>query len=406
MKQNGAAIAMLTPAADGWTLHDATGCQQIFATLAEAAATLKPGLALHLALPCDALIIEGLRLPTPDRSELPSMVRLQLEKSLPYPLEEVSADFIVLETTPKESSVVSIVASHAALEKLCQPLRQRGVSPRWVTPYVLHVAAACPAAETVLAVYPEQKQIVLAICAAGKLSWAHIIASTSAAELSAELPQALLVAAMEGAPTDFRRVLLAPEARALTPVLRGALPQPIDPLPAISPMLDAPLNLVPPSWLLVAQQAVQARRMRRNLQLAGLFYFCVLAAGAVYWFLMNREAEALARQVAAAQPKLQFIQARQARSNILAPAADPARSTVELLYLIQRAIPDGATRITEFDQQMDQWRVVGEAPNAALAIDYMNRLKADPDLSAYQISAGPPQLLPNEHAQFNIFGKR
>jgi hypothetical protein len=63
-------------------------------------------------------------------------------------------------------------------------------------------------------------------------------------------------------------------------------------------------------------------------------------------------------------------------------------------------------RITEFDQQPGQWRVTGEAPNAGLAIDYVTRLKADPELAAYQINASPPQLLPNEHAQFSIFGTR
>ena len=37
-----------------------------------------------------------------------------------------------------------MTAPHATLEKLCEPLRQRGLLPERITPYVLHVAAACP----------------------------------------------------------------------------------------------------------------------------------------------------------------------------------------------------------------------------------------------------------------------
>lgn len=406
MKKHGAALAMLTPTADGWKLWNASGTAQTFATLADASVALTPGTPVHLALPCHELVIEGLRLPTTERAELASMVRLQLEKSLPYPLDEVSADFVVVNTLKKESAVVSLAVSHASLERLCQPLRSRGLLPERITPFVLHVAAACPAAGTVLAIYPEQGELVLAICTGGQLAWAHIVTGTDAARLASELPQALLAAAMEGAPADFTRVLLAPEARALSPVIGAALAAPIETLPAAAPDLAGSLNLVPLSWRNAAQQQIRTQRIRGRLKAIGAGYFCVLVAGLTYWFLLNREAAELAVRVAAAQPKLQLIQARQARSNALAAAVDPSRSAVELLYLVQRALPGDSTLITEFDQQPDLWRVVGEAPNATQAIDYITRLKADPDLSTYQITAGPPQLLPNEHAQFNIFGKR
>ena len=49
--------------------------------------------------------------------------------------------------------------------------------------------------------------------------------------------------------------------------------------------------------------------------------------------------------------------------------------------------------------------MVGEAPTASVAIDYMAKLKAEPGLDAFTIDAKPPQLLPNDHAQFNINGK-
>jgi hypothetical protein len=62
-------------------------------------------------------------------------------------------------------------------------------------------------------------------------------------------------------------------------------------------------------------------------------------------------------------------------------------------------------QFTEFEQMAQQWRVVGEAPSAAIAIDYLSRLKKDPDLSTNQITADPPRLLANDRAQFQVVGK-
>ena len=78
---------------------------------------------------------------------------------------------------------------------------------------------------------------------------------------------------------------------------------------------------------------------------------------------------------------------------------------MELLYQASRNLPTDGIRITEFDLQATQWRIIGEAPTANLAIDYVSRLKAEKELKTFLIEAKPPQLLPNEHAQFTIYGK-
>lgn len=407
MKKAGVESAMITPAAEGWLLHSSGTAAQPVATLAEAVGALPASTPVSLALPCTALVIEGLKLPATERDELAGMVRLQLEKNLPYPIEEVSSDFVVVRTEENESSVITFSAPHSSLDALCEPLREGGRLPETVTPYVLHVVAACPAEETVLAVYPEQGQIVLAISAGGRLAWAHVIASMDPARLAAELPQALLAAAMEGAPSSFSRVLLAADCRTLDPVLRDAVPVDIDELPAVAPALDSSLNLEPATWLHAALRQQRIRRLRRQLQVAGVFYFIAVIAAVVYLVLLRQQAAKVQAQLAAVRPQLELVQSRQARSNALAGATDPSRTTLELLYLLQRDLPAESVRITEFDVQSGgQWRVTGEAPNANLAIDYVTRIKGDKDLTAYQINAGPPQLLPNEHAQFSIFGKR
>jgi hypothetical protein len=398
--------ALLTPSAEGWLLRCGDDPAQNVATLAEAAAALLPGLPVHLALPCQALIIERLNLPATQREELVGMVRLQSEKALPFPIDEVSIDFVNIATGPQESTVLAVSAPHATLETLCQPLRERGIVLERLTPFVLHVAAACPADETVLAIYAEQGECVVAIAEAGQLSWTHVLAATDADRLTAALPQLLLPAIMEGVATTFSRVLLARDCWDLEPALREFFELPVDPLPPAATMLAAPINLAPDSWQAQENEVRRARNRRQQLLIAAALYLLAAAGVIFYLATLERKAANLDAQFAAVRPKLELIQKRKVRSNALAAAVDPNRYTVELLYLVLRGLPTDEVRITEFDETPDQWRLVGEAPSANLAIDYVARIKEDKDLAAYQINAPPPQLLPNEHAQFNIFGKR
>ena len=146
MKKTGAAPALLTPDAIAWRLLRAGVPPQKFATLAEAAAALPAGTHLHLALPCQAVLLERMTLPATDRAELAGMVQLQLEKSLPFPIEDVSADFLIVETGETESTLVSAAAQHGQLAALCAPLRERGRPPEKITPFAMHIAAANPLA--------------------------------------------------------------------------------------------------------------------------------------------------------------------------------------------------------------------------------------------------------------------
>ncbi|HJZ79169.1 MAG TPA: pilus assembly protein PilM, partial [Pyrinomonadaceae bacterium] len=67
------------------------------ADLNEAAGLLSSGDNIVLGLPANAVIAQRLRLPTVDPSEFEGMVRLQVEKAFPYPPEEVTSDFEVIE---------------------------------------------------------------------------------------------------------------------------------------------------------------------------------------------------------------------------------------------------------------------------------------------------------------------
>ena len=92
-------------------------------TIEEVASSLPANVPVHLALPCQATLIERIKLPSTDRDELVGMLQLQLEKTLPYPIEEVSNDFEVIHQAENESTLLSISANNLQLDRLCEPLR-------------------------------------------------------------------------------------------------------------------------------------------------------------------------------------------------------------------------------------------------------------------------------------------
>ena len=221
MKLPGADVAQLSPNAHGWRLHYA-GVAQELPTLEEAAAAVPPRVRLHLALPCQMALLERLTLPATSRDELAGMAQLQLEKTLPYPVEEAASEVQVISQAETESTVLSIAVNTESLSRLCEPLRSRQRLPRKITLFAQHLAAACPAGETVLAVWNEQEHLTLAIFENKKLSWAHTLPFSDISTLADELPGLLLGADMEGVPTNFNRVFVTEESSSLSETLKEA----------------------------------------------------------------------------------------------------------------------------------------------------------------------------------------
>ncbi|RYD62339.1 MAG: hypothetical protein EOP84_34690, partial [Verrucomicrobiaceae bacterium] len=118
MKKPGGEVAQLTPDSHGWRVNHA-GKSQSVATLAEAIPLIPAQSPIHLAIPTSMVLMERLTLPATDREELGGMVQLQLEKMLPYPVEEVTSDFQVLSSGETESTVVSLAVNAPSLSALC-----------------------------------------------------------------------------------------------------------------------------------------------------------------------------------------------------------------------------------------------------------------------------------------------
>ncbi len=405
MKKPSAATALLTPNADGWRLRLAGREMQSMKTLEEAVSAIPAEQQIRLALPGNFVVLERLTLPATDREELSGMVQLQLEKTLPYPVEEASSDFEIIRQTDSESTVLSVAANSSQLSELCAPLRSRERLPEKITLFAMHVAAACPADETVLCVWPEEGQLQVAICEHGKLGFAQTFPGTDGNALIAELPQLLLGAEMEGVPTEFARVRLEQGCAGLREPLEDALGRPVELISFDGPMPEPPGNLAPPQWKAELRRLASAGRLRQQLQIAAVIYLLLVAGAFIYLVWLNKRVQKIDGQIASAQPQIEAVIAKQTRWNGLAPAIDPSRYAVETLFLVFNSLPSNEVKITIFDHNPSQFRVEGEAASAALAIDFVEKMRAEKGLSAYTIESPPPEILTSGAAHFRIFGK-
>lgn len=393
---------VITPGADGWCVD---GRQGAFPTLKEAVAGSVAGQGIYLSLPCNAVLMEHLTLPALDREELAGMVRLQLEKTLPFSPEEMTSDFQILSQTEKESHLLSVAINNAQLDSLCSDLRQLQRLPEKISIFAMQVAASRPKDRLVLVIYRERDHLVVGLADHGKLAYAQTTARSSGEELASELPQLLLSATMEGIETGFSEIHLEEASSELQPALEKLLDLPVVLFSVRQPLPEIELDLLPEAWSAERQRISRATARRSQLKIAGAIYIGVLFLAFLYLFFLGQRVSAVNRKVAQEQPRVEAIKNRMARWNALAGAVDPGRSTVEILHQITSNRPSNELRITLYEQTREQFMLEGEAPSANMAIEFSEQLKQNPALSQFSFEIAPPTILPNEHAQMRIFGK-
>jgi len=378
---------------------------RVVMSMAEAVAALPPQSRVHLALPVSAVFFERMRLPSTNPDELLGMMRLQLEKTLPYPVEEVASDVVIVESGETESVVVAVALNTAHLDALSAPLRTAGCLPEKITVHAMHLASACSKTGIDLLVYKEEEKSVVVITENGKIGFVQTLAATGIEEVPRELPQVLLGAELEGVPVTFTRVRLDPECAGIREELGVQLGVPVEVIAPDAPLEEPAMNLFPAAWQGALAAAERSANLKARLITAGAVYLAIILGALGYLIWMNGKVAALDAKLRAMQPEVASIQARSEKWNALAPAIDPSRYTVELLYQIQKSLPSDSIRITQFDQNIGQFTIEGEAPTAGLAVEYGEQLKANPELKDFHFEVAPPAILPNEHAQFRIFGK-
>lgn len=375
------------------------------ASLEEAGTLLQPGEDFVLGLPVAVVLAQRLRLPTVDREEFEEMARIQIEKAMPYSTEEMTtASEIISET--EEGSVISAVAVHnEKLSELAAPLLSFGLIPSQVTVYAAQRAATHAPVGAALLIYPESDAIVCGISEEGKLSFTRTLDAADPLQLQRDLPQLTLSAELQGINTSFPKILLDESLYGLRDTVEGIFATSVELIAVEVPPADTGLNLLPESWRQRRAQVVKRGEWRKRIIWAGGAYAALLVLFLLCLLVLRLEIGRLGRKIAKDAPRTEFVKMTAARWRSLAPAIDPRYYPIEVLVHLSESLPSADVRITKFDQSARQLSVEGEANTAALAYQFADKVKKNPDLQMFQFDMAAPRLLPNEHAQYRLEGK-
>jgi hypothetical protein len=398
------------PAAHGWDVVrfaelNAAWEVRAVTTLEEAAEVLRLEDDIVLGLPVDAVLAQRLHLPTTDPTEFDEMVRIQVEKAMPYSPDEMTTDSELI-TQSEEGSVISAVAVHnEKLDELAAPLLARGLIPSQVTVYAGQRAATHSPEGTSLFIYPENGSIVCAIAEEGKLSFTHSLDGADALQLQRDLPQLTLSAELQGINTSAPRVLLAENLYEFRDTVEGIFATNAELIAVEVPPAESRLNLLPESWRLRRAQVVRQKEWRKRLLIGAAAYVALLSLFCAYLVVLRFQIGRLDKKISGDAPKTDFVRATDAKWKALAPAIDPHYYPIEVILHLFDSLPSADVRITVFNQSARQISVDGEANSAALAYQFADKVKKNPDLQTFQFELGAPRLLPNDHAQFRLEGK-
>jgi hypothetical protein len=373
-------------------------------TLEEAVPLLSADDEFVLGLPISAVMAQRFRLPSVDPAEFPDMIRLQIEKSLPFPADEVTSDFELIEQSENESVVSAIAISNDRLAELASPLLERGYIPRQVTVYATQRANTHAPKGNALLIYPEGEMLIYAVTENGKLSLARAI-ERNGDQLETELPQLRLSAELQGIDASSPNVFLDETCYEMRDAVQGILASPAEIVGIELPPAPVKLNLLPESWRRRRLQLMRQVEWRKRLFWIGGAYLGIIVLLFAYLGLLRFQVGRFDRRIAHDAPATEFVRATEAKWKALAPAIDPHYYPVEILQHLFESLPSADVRVTSYNQSARQISVDGEANTAALAYDFIDKVKKNPDLQTFQFDMASPRILPNNHAQFRLEAK-
>jgi hypothetical protein len=378
---------------------------RLLRTLDEAVPLLKAEDDLVLSLPVAAVLAQRFRLPTVDPAEFPEMVRIQIEKALPFSPEEVTTDFELIEQNETESVISAVAVRNERLAEIAAPLLERGLIPRQVTVYAAQRASTHAPEGRALFIYPEGETLVSAVTENGKVSLTRMLETAEPAQLQTELPQLSLSAELQGITASFSNVLLDETCYELRDTLQGMFDGNAEIVTVETPPASVKLNLLPESWKQKRLQLVRRSEWRKRLTQAGGVYAGVLFLFLTYLVYLRFAVGHLDRVIAHDNPQTEFVRAADANWKALAPALDARYYPVEILLHLFESLPSPDVRITAYNQSARQISIDGEANSAALAYQFSDKVKKNPGLQIFRFDMAAPRILPNDHAQFRLEGK-
>ena len=398
------------PSAIGWDVvrfaeHNGAWEVRAVASIEEAAEVLQPEDDIVLSLPLDLVLAQRMRLPTTDPAEFGEMVRIQIEKAMPYSPEEMTTDSELISQSEEGSVISAVAVNNEKLNELAAPLIARGLIPSQVTIYAGQRAATHSPEGTSLFIYRENEAIVCAIAEEGKVSFTHSLDGADALQLQRDLPQLTLSAELQGINTSAPRILLAENLYEFRDTVEGIFATNAELIAVEVPPSETRLNLLPESWRARRAQLVRLKQWKKRLLIGAAAYAALLLLFFLYLLILRFQVRRLDRKISTDAPKTDFVRATESKWKALAPAIDPHYYPIEVLVHLFDCLPSADVRITTFNQSARQISVDGEANSAALAYQFADKVKKNPELQTFQFELGAPKLLPNDHAQFRLEGK-
>jgi hypothetical protein len=406
----GTPTIFIIPTAHGWNfLHSAAqnGSWNVrkLQGLEEAVPLLASSDNFVLGLPVSVVLAQRFRLPSVDPAEFPEMLRIQIEKLLPFSADEVTTDFELIEQNESESVVSAVAIRNEQLAEMASPLLERGYIPRQITVYAAQRASTHAPSGSAVLIYPEGDKLVYAVTENGKLSLARVFEAGNGDQLQVELPQLRLSAELQGIDATSQNVLLDETCYEMRDTVQGILSSPTEIVGVELPPAPVKLNLLPESWRRRRLQLVRQAEWRRRLLWIGGAYGAVVLLLLVYLGLLRFQIARIDRRIAHDAPGTEFVRATEAKWKALAPAVDAHYYPVEILLHLFESLPSADVRITAYNQSARQISVDGEANTAALAYQFVEKVKKNPDLRSFQFDMAAPRILANDHAQFRLEGK-
>ena len=400
----------LIPSAIGWDLvrfAEHSGAWEVrgMASIEEAADVLQLEDDIVLGLPLDLVLAQRMRLPTTDAAEFGEMVRIQIEKAMPYSPEEMTTDSELISQTEEGSVISAVAVNNEKLNELAAPLLARGLIPSQVTIYAGQRAATHSPEGTSLFIYRENEAIVCAIAEEGKVSFTHSLDGADALQLQRDLPQLTLSAELQGINTSAPRVLLGENLYEFRDTVEGIFATNAELIAVEVPPSETQLNLLPESWRARRAQLVRLKQWKKRLLIGAAAYAALLVLFFAYLLILRFQVRRLDKKISTDAPKTDFVRATEAKWKALSPAIDPHYYPIEVLLHLFDCLPSPDVRITTFNQSARQISVDGEANSAALAYQFADKVKKNSELQTFQFDLGAPKLLPNDHAQFRLEGK-
>jgi hypothetical protein len=148
----------------------------------------------------------------------------------------------------------------------------------------------------------------------------------------------------------------------------------------------------------------QVEWQKRLVWIGGAYVGAVVLLFA-YLGLLRFQVGRFGRRIAHDAPQTEFVRATEARWKALAPAIDPHYYPFEILQHIFESLPSADVHVTAYNQSARQISVDGEANTAALAYEFIDKIKKNSELRTFQFEMAAPRILANNHAQFRLEAK-